>query len=386
MSEWAMSADPAEAWTFGRGSGNFPSMARRGVRVEGVGGCADGDARLRAGRASTGVSGRHAIFQKRGIEVQDETGLASLGVHRPGAADRRRRRDAGTGRRLRVAGGAGDAAFRARLGARRATLGLVAACGSPEEQATRHFERALAHVEAGDDAKAMVELRNVLRIEPKNAEALYQVGLIHQRAERYPQAFQALQGAAAERPGYVDANMRLGELALLANEVEIAAEAAAEILEAHPDDRDGRTLEAAVMLRRGELERAEDTVEAVLAEAPTHANAAAVKVGVLQARGRTAEARAEIAAAVERIPENVDLRMLQIALFEQAGDADAAREAYAELVELEPEVARHRVALAGFFERQGDALAARTVLREALDELEEAEGLGERLVALVYRE
>ena len=62
-------------------------------------------------------------------------------------------------------------------------LVVLAACSSPEERAQQHFERAIEHVEAGDDAKAMVEFRNVLQIEPKNAEVLYQLGRLHTRAE-----------------------------------------------------------------------------------------------------------------------------------------------------------------------------------------------------------
>jgi Flp pilus assembly protein TadD len=61
---------------------------------------------------------------------------------------------------------------------------LVAACDTPEEKEAKHLARGIEFSEAGDDAKAMVEFRNVLRLNAKNAEALYEVGLIHERAER----------------------------------------------------------------------------------------------------------------------------------------------------------------------------------------------------------
>jgi cellulose synthase operon protein C len=91
----------------------------------------------------------------------------------------------------------------------------AAACDTPEEKEARHLATGIEFAEAGDDAKAMVEFRNVLRLNAKNADALYQVGLIHERAERWVQAFNAFQAATAERPGDIDANMKIGTLALI---------------------------------------------------------------------------------------------------------------------------------------------------------------------------
>ncbi len=265
-------------------------------------------------------------------------------------------------------------------------LFVLAACSSPEERAAQHFERAMEHVEAGNDAKAMVELRNVLRIEPKNAEALYEVGLLHQRAERWPQAVEAFRAATAERAGYIAANMALGELALLGGEIDMAEGAAEAILAEHPTNTDGRILEAAVQLRRGELEAAVSTAQDVLLEDPTHEEAVAVLIGGLDAQGRRDEATARLDAALTRLPESVTLRILRIALYERAGDAAGARRTYEQLVELEPESRLHRLALADFFDRQGDVAGAESVLREAVETLDEGADLAGALVGLVYRE
>jgi cellulose synthase operon protein C len=206
-------------------------------------------------------------------------------------------------------------------------LALVA-CDTPEEKEAKHLARGIEFSGTGDDAKAMVEFRNVLRLNAKNADALHQVGLIHERAERWVQAFNAFQAAVAERPGDIDANMRIGALALMSSEVAIAEKAAANILAVHPGNPDAEVLDAAVMLRRGDLERAQTVAEAVLAADPRHENAVAVVVGVLQARGRTADAVARLDEAVVLLPDSIGLRALKIALLEQAGDVDRARATY----------------------------------------------------------
>ncbi|MFP4126861.1 MAG: tetratricopeptide repeat protein [Alphaproteobacteria bacterium] len=262
----------------------------------------------------------------------------------------------------------------------------LVACSSPEERAEQHFERALAHVEAGNDAKAMIELRNVLRIEPENAEALYEVGRLHQRAERWPQAMEAYRAAAAERPGYVDANMARGELALLGDAVDDAEDAAAAILEHHPDHLGGRTLEAAVMLRRDRTDAALAAAEAIVDEDASQENAIAVVVGALVARGDDDAAAERLDAALARLDDSVVLRRLRIALHQRAGDVEGARRMYGELVALEPENVRHRLALAEFLTEEDQAGAAESVLREALGEVESGSDAGAALVGLIYRE
>jgi cellulose synthase operon protein C len=263
---------------------------------------------------------------------------------------------------------------------------LVAGCDTPEEKEAKHLARGIEFSEAGDDAKAMIEFRNVLRLNAKNAEALYEVGLIHERGERWVQAFSAFQGAAAERPGYIDANMKLGTLALMSNEVEIAEKAAADILAVHPGNPDAEVLDAAVMLRRGDLERALATAEAVLADNPRHEHAVAVVVGVLQSRGRADAAVARIDQALALLPDNINLRALKVALFEQLGDVDGARKLFGELVVLEPNNITHRLALSGFLYQQEDAAGAETALRDAVDQNLAIDDLGEALFQLVLRE
>src|SRR3954469_12704655 len=77
---------------------------------------------------------------------------------------------------------------------------MLTACDSPEQKEAKYLAHAKELYQQGDDARAMVELRNVLRLNPKNADALYTAGLIHERGNRVPQAYAAYQAATAEKP------------------------------------------------------------------------------------------------------------------------------------------------------------------------------------------
>ena len=269
---------------------------------------------------------------------------------------------------------------------------LVAGCDSPEEKAARHLERGIALLEEGSDAKAMVELQNVLRLDPKNADALHHAGMIHERAGRLPQAYAAYQQAANERPGFVAANANLGALALAGGELDAAARAAEAIEGTEPGNPDALAIRGSIALRRGDTQAALDLASRALEAAPQHENAVAVLAGVYSRLGETGRAVARLDEAIAANPETVALRILKIILLEQANaageiaDIEAISRTYEELFALEPENALHRLALADFHRRRGDVAGAQEVLRTALHEGIEAPHAAAGFVRLVYQE
>jgi cellulose synthase operon protein C len=244
---------------------------------------------------------------------------------------------------------------------------LLAACGSPEQKQAEHLERGIAFYEEGNDAKAMVELRNVLRINPKNADAIYHVGLIHERAQRWPQAYAAFQAAAQERPEFVAAHLKTGTIALLGNDLPAvtgAAEAIEKITPGHPD---ALALKGAVALRQNESQAAFELADTALRQDPHNENALSVLAGVLHRLGETERALARIDAFLADRPESAALRLLKINLLEQIGDPDRVRAAYDELIEVDPGNETYRLALANFLQTRNDATGAEAILRQAID-------------------
>ena len=170
----------------------------------------------------------------------------------------------------------------------------------------------------------MLEFRNVLRLNPKNADALYHVGLIQERADRRSEAYQAYQAAVAERPKFVEAQYHMGIfVALRADDLVVAERAAEAIEQVEPASPDGLALQSAVMLRQGDVQRAKDVAEEALAKVPGHTIAVGVIVGALRQRGRVDEAIAYLERAIAANPQDSSSRLLRIALLEEAGKASA---------------------------------------------------------------
>ncbi|HEX6143205.1 MAG TPA: tetratricopeptide repeat protein [Geminicoccaceae bacterium] len=246
--------------------------------------------------------------------------------------------------------------------------GLLAGCDSPEEREASHLARGIELAAQGEDAKALVEFKNVLQLDPKNTRAMYEVGLIHERAGRPYDAFAAYWKATLERPRFVAAQVKVGELSLAFEHIERASDAIHAVSEAAPDHPDGLALKGALALREGDVGAAMRHARAALERAPEHERAVAVLVGAHARRGETEQALARLEQALDAHPQSIELRVVKIALLEQAGDVAGIRATYDDIFELQPESVSLRLEAAELLLRNGWHGEVEGVLRGAIED------------------
>jgi len=116
---------------------------------------------------------------------------------------------------------------------------------SPESKKAKHLEQAKAYFEKGQYREAVIEFKNVVQLDPKDAEAHYRLALTQLKLG----GMANLQGAFAELNRTVeldktnrDAQLKLGELYLLGNEPAKAREHAKMVLVSTPDNTEGLIL------------------------------------------------------------------------------------------------------------------------------------------------
>jgi Tfp pilus assembly protein PilF len=90
------------------------------------------------------------------------------------------------------------------------------ACTSKDESKVEHMQKAKALIEKGDLDKARVELKNVMQIDPKYAEAYYQNGLLEEKQENMSRAYGSFMKALELAPDHIDAKTRLARIQLMA--------------------------------------------------------------------------------------------------------------------------------------------------------------------------
>jgi len=261
----------------------------------------------------------------------------------------------------------------------------LAACGSPEEKAAEYLADGQERLAAGDLDRAAIHFRNVLRIEPKNAQALLALGRIHEERDDLARAFAAYREAAAAAPEWIEARTAYAVIALTRDRLDDVRQAADEIRAIDPAHPDGLALAAALALRAERLDEAEDLARRALATDPAHVNATSALAGVFNARGDTAGAIDVVDERFARHGVSVPLALLKAQLLGSIGDTDGVATALEEAISAAPDDVDLRVNLARFYESFGEPARAEATLRETIDRLNAPDAAIAALIRLVAR-
>ncbi|MFI0459666.1 MAG: tetratricopeptide repeat protein, partial [Candidatus Thiodiazotropha endolucinida] len=113
---------------------------------------------------------------------------------------------------------------------------LVTACANKEERKQKYYDRGMTLYNQGNYTKARLEFKNVLQIDPKDANAYYMFGRIEEKDENWTKAYALYLRATELDPTHVDAQVHLGTIFALAGENEKALAAVDAAMNVKPDD------------------------------------------------------------------------------------------------------------------------------------------------------
>jgi len=231
----------------------------------------------------------------------------------------------------------------------------------------RYFKRAERFYEGGRYQAALVEYMNVLRLDPRHAEALRKAGFCQLRQGDGVRALRFLMGAREVDPDNLEVRLQIGKLLVLARRPDRAREEALFILEKDPRNLDAMLLLVDSSFRPDDLEEALRRLEGLgdfEGEMSYHA-----ALGVLYARKKDFSA-AEIAfkRAAEMDPTSARPHESLAQLYRSQGKLEPAEAEYGKAAALAPLVSPTRVNFAAFKLETGKAEEARAVLDEILKE------------------
>ncbi len=256
----------------------------------------------------------------------------------------------------------------------RVTIGIgllaavtVTACGGPEERKAKYFARANEYIEAANYPKARVALRNVLKIDPKDAEAYYRFAQVEEKEKNWRNAVQLYQEAVRLVPDHAAALITLGKYYLEAGLTEHVVEAADRVLKKDPRHPQAGALKIAAQAATEEaIPSAVPKAEALAKEFPTEPDVAILLATLYGQQRRYREAETALKRALEAHPRNLDLLNNLNKTLTQANNLAGAEAVMHRMIEAEPTSFDHRVRLARFYVGQGAENKAEAVLREAV--------------------
>ncbi len=243
---------------------------------------------------------------------------------------------------------------------------LTAACESSEERAQQHFENGVALLEAGDVDRALVEFRNVFRLDGTHREARRAYAQAEISRGQYASGYSQYLRLVEQYPDDIPARRELTRLALERGEWSEVEKHATFLIEAQPEDDVARLADLAMRYRSAldaedAAARAEvvaDTI-ALSEEMPENALLHEMLADHYAREDQREDALAEIQLAIDAGGDLRRLYGMRIGLLQQMGDLDAVESTLVEMVELFPE----------------DQTVAATLLRWYIsrDQLDEAE-------------
>ena len=299
------------------------------------------------------------------------------------------------------------------------TLSLGCTQETAETKKTRHKERATQYFEKGEYREAIIEFKNVVQLDPVDADAHYRQGLSHIKlgtAQDLRDAIKALTATVELNAANLDAQVKLGQLLLMANDPANARKRAEIILASAPDQKEGHILRGLSLVRESrlgegitELKRAieldptnvslfidlaraqvqakdvqgaETTLLQVLKTNPQSLEARLVLGDFYQVTGKPAQAEAEYTRAVAEAPTRPESHNKLAGFYLTTHRVTEAEAVYANWAKAMPQDENPLVAMGDFYRLTGQLDKAATSFHQAMTVNPKSTAARDRIVLL----
>lgn len=247
----------------------------------------------------------------------------------------------------------------------------LVACDSIEERVSEHYERGIELFETGDTEKAVLELRNALKLDERHTPSLFLMGRILESRGELQAAFNQFGNVANINPNHLEARLKLARFYMLSGDVEQAQIELDAALQLDPDNADAAAVTAALALKSGDLPATRLALERALALAPGSADVALVEIGYLLEAATPAAAAAKADAALEQHPENLALYLIKLRILQRMEDEVGIGAHLKHMIEAFPDETGYREVRARWALRNKDMDAAEEELRAVVAALPE---------------
>jgi tetratricopeptide (TPR) repeat protein len=258
-------------------------------------------------------------------------------------------------------------------------LALVA-CDTPEERAAKHLARGEALIEQGETAKARLEFRNALQLDPENIQARLQVARLFEAEGDFPRAVNNYQRVAESDGENAEARIKLGLIYLAGNALDDAQRYAEEAIALAPQDPEALTAHSAVQYRLGNRALARESAREALAIDPDHVNANLIMINSRADEGDLDGALEEVDNLLARLGDEPSLDIMKLRLLAAQQNEAGVEAQLVHMTMVYPAQQQYREALIRIYVERGDLASAEEQLRQAAVQ---SDGDPERHMAVV---
>ncbi|MCG6902048.1 MAG: tetratricopeptide repeat protein [Rhodobacter sp.] len=272
-------------------------------------------------------------------------------------------------------------------------IGLLSACDSSEERAEKHFQSSVALYEAGDIARAIIELRNVFQLNGTHLEARALMARIEEDRDNPAGAYSQYLAVTENHPENLEAQRAAARLAAGLGDWEAAArhvEAARALLAEDQRDPVIRAVELAVAYQQARRNQDLATARSVAQEAaalleaqPELMLARRILIDDRVLRQDWEAALVQLDAGLQQAPEERLFYGLRLAALEQLGRTEAIEAQLRDMVDRFPEDGSLRQTLVRWYVSQNRTEDAEKYLRAQIDPGDPEPGARMALIAFL---
>ena len=184
---------------------------------------------------------------------------------------------------------------------------------APEARSAKFLEAGKKLMEKNDPAHALLEFRNAAKETPRKAEPYYHVGVAYLQLGDVRNGVSALRQALQIEPRHLQAQVRLAQLMVVANEpgyLKEARQRLIDLLQDSPDDREALHVLALTELRLGQPKEAQQYLARSLAAAPQDLVIAATMAEAKMRQRDLSGAEEDLKKACAASPQSADAWLL----------------------------------------------------------------------------
>src|SRR5689334_10343073 len=245
---------------------------------------------------------------------------------------------------------------------------VLAGCArTPEAKKARYLERGNRYFKQEQYREAILEYRNVLRIDPKEPAATRQLGLAYYQLGQYGLSFRYLTQAQQVDPDNTDVRLKLASIYVLGGRPDDATSQVEEVLKKDTGNLDALVLFAGAANSPREIEDALARIKAVEPTLGGTAKLHLAMAGLYLRKQDPASAEREFREAVAREPKSVEGHVALGNFFVSKRDMGEAEREFRTAAELAPVGSPARVRLADFYLLMRRPEDARQILKQSTE-------------------
>ena len=242
----------------------------------------------------------------------------------------------------------------------------LVSCGSPEERKATYLQRAQDFLTDNNLPKARVALRNVLKIDPKDTEAMFILGEVEEQEKNWRNAYSHFLQVIELNPNHRNALIKLGKIYLQGGLTDETLETVNSILTTHPNDPVAKTLRAAVTAKQGNISGAITETKKIMTQHPSETDPAILLATLYTSQNRLSDAESILRQGLTYNPNNIEILSTLASTLLRQKKSSEAQNIFIQIVNSEPHIFEHRVRLALLYDHIQNPTQAHQTLKEAV--------------------